>query len=135
MFQSEKLEAAIRQTYMDSSRDCLAKLLFALLEAGKEGGQLIVPVAAQGEDAAGEPLRVQTEDGSMWLAGFTSKEEYELGESCDTVSWGYFAYMEKTMEAEEVQGIMLNPWGNAFLFSKELIRMVRQVREQDQQAD
>lgn len=131
MSQSEKLEAAIRSVYSDNGKDSLAKLLFALLEAGNQGAQLIVPVAEQGADAAGEPLRVQTEDGSMWLAAFTSEGEYRLGESCDTVFSGYFDYMEKAMEAEEVQGIMLNPWGNAFLFSRELIQMVRQVREQE----
>lgn len=130
MFQREKLEEAIRNAYTADGNEGLAELLYALLEAGREGGQLIVPVAEQGEDAAGEPLRVQTEDGRMWLAAYTGEEEYRLGEACKTAFVGYFDYMKKAMAAEEVQGIMLNPWGNAFLFSKDLIRMVQKVGEQ-----
>jgi hypothetical protein len=127
---SEKIEEAIGDIYTENNQEKLANLLQALLEAGQEEAQLMVPVVAPGEDAAGEPMRVQTQDGAMWLAGFTSKGEYEKGEACPVVSCGYFAYMQKALEAEEVEGILLNPWGNGFLFTKDLIRMVCQVRDQ-----
>ena len=73
--------------------------------------------------------RVQTKDGKQWPVVFTSREELQKGEIVSVVS----NFIDSTLEgfadmAEE--GVVINPWGQSFLLTKDMIRLILQVRKE-----
>ena len=63
---------------------------------------------------------IQANDGKMWLVSFTSQEEYEKGQDTSVISYFIDACLEFCVDMPE-EGIIINPWGQAFLLTKDLI--------------
>ena len=94
--------------------------------AGKENGQLIVAVDPP---AGGGQLLLQTvktSDGKLWWAAFTGFEEELRGS--DRVKSTFLADMGQlfatALQADGVEGIILNPWNRTLMLEKELIRII-----------
>lgn len=69
---------------------------------------------------------IQTNDGKMWLVAFTSEEEYRKGEAASIINNFIGSMLEGCADMSE-EGIILNPWGQSFLLTKDLIKLIIQV--------
>lgn len=137
------IEEAIARFHRDRSRENLATVLEAIRQRMHEDGQFILPVIppqAAFEQIDPEHIKVgdtitieedlhfklhhlQTEDGKSWLVAFTNRKEYEKGEAVSTISNPIRPLLKGWKNMPEA-GIILNPWGQSFLLSKELLNLI-----------
>lgn len=137
------IDAAIGRYHSDQSRESLIAVLESIRRRMHEDGHFLIPVippqaAADMIDIAhvkvgdtvssDEPLsfrfhHIETKDGKKWLAMFTSREEYEKGESTSIISYFIDGMLKGCRDMPE-EGIIINPWGKPFLLTKELIHLI-----------
>ena len=123
------IEEAIGRYYGESSRDNLYGVISALLYRMHANGHFLIPAVTQ-EDGKSFALRpVQTKDGKLWPAVFTSREEYEKGQKTAVISYFIDSFLELCAEMHE-EGIVINPWGRPFLLTKDLMNLLLQVSKE-----
>ena len=122
---NEKVEMAIMALQQEPTGEMLAHALTVIRRRMRESGQLILAFEAP----AGEMMQVQaiqTKDGQRWWAVFTGFEE-ELKGSGSVMST-FLTDMEqlfrKALLADEIQGVILNPWQKTLMLDKTLIRII-----------
>ncbi len=87
-------------------------------------GHFIVPVLTDEKDEARFAFRsIQTKDGKLWHAAFTSQMEFEKGEHSRVLSH-FIDSMLKACVDTESEGFIINPWGQSFVLAKELIEII-----------
>ena len=123
---NEKIETAIAALQQEPSEEMLAHTLTVIRRRMKEGGQFIIAVEPPKGDDQMQVQAIQTPDGNRWWAAFTSFEE-ELKGSGSVVST-FLTGMEQAFRtvlmAEEVNGIIVNPWNRTIMLDKNLIRII-----------
>ena len=122
---NEKVEMAIMALQQEPTGEMLAHALTVIRRRMRESGQLILALEA----SPGEMMQVQaiqTKDGQRWWAAFTGFEE-ELKGSGSVMST-FLTDMEqlfrKALLADEIQGVILNPWQKTLMLDKTLIRII-----------
>lgn len=123
---NEKIEEAIAGLQQEPTQEMLAHALTVVRRRMKENGQLIVAVEPP---AGGGQLLLQTvktSDSKLWWAAFTGFEEELRGS--DRVKSTFLADMGQlfvtALQADGVEGIILNPWNRTLMLEKELIRII-----------
>lgn len=78
------------------------------------------------QDSAGtyEFLSVTDRDGKNWQVAFTSDAEYRKGPESQILSYFMDAAMKFCLQSPNVEGFVINPWGEAFQLRKEFIQMI-----------
>ena len=102
----------------------------------REQGQFIVAVEPPSADvkeavmqAAGTAMRlqaVQTLDGKKWWSAFTGFEE-ELkgsGSVMSTFLTDIEQLFRMTLNADGIEGVILNPWNRTLMLDKQLLRII-----------
>ena len=142
------IEEAIDRYYQDSTKDNLFGVLAAILKRMQADGHFLIPVilpesmldmfdvehlkvgdtVTTREEMRIKPHHIQTDDGKIWLVAFTSREEYQKGEAVSVISNFIRPSLEGSVEMP-VEGIILNPWGQSLLLTKDLINMILKASE------
>ena len=123
---NEKIETAIAALQQEPSEEMLAHTLTVIRRRMKEGGQFIIAVEPPKGDDQMQVQAIQTPDGNRWWAAFTSFEE-ELkgsGSVMSTFLTGMEQAFRTVLMAEEVNGIIVNPWNRTIMLDKNLIRII-----------
>ena len=121
---NETITAAIEKFYADSSKESLTAVLDAIRQRMHADGHFIFPVLVDEEDETSFAFRtIQTKDGKMWNAAFTSQDEFEKGAPSRVISNFIDSSMKFCLESETA-GFIINPWGQSFMLTKELIEMI-----------
>ena len=122
---NEKVEMAIMALQQEPTGEMLAHALTVIRRRMRESGQLVLALEAP----AGEMMQVQaiqTKDGQRWWAAFTGFEE-ELkggGSVMSTCLTDMEQLFRKALLADEIQGVILNPWQKTLMLDKTLIRII-----------
>ena len=115
---NQALEDAVQGLQQAPTQEQLAHTLTVVRRAMQTGGQWI---------AALRPKIVQTSDGGRWWYAFTSFDEQM--KSPDAVKSTFWAdinsLFDAALAAEEIQGIILNPWHCTLQLDKTLIRIIK----------
>ena len=140
------IEDAIARYYEDSTRQNLIGVLDAILQRSRAGGHFLIPVippqamfdmidiehvkigdtVTSQEELHFKLHHIQTNDGKMWLAAFTSDEEYRKGEAASVIDNFIGSMLEGCADMSD-EGIIINPWGQSFLLTKDLIKLIIQA--------
>ena len=123
---NERIETAIAALQQEPSEEMLAHTLTVIRRRMKEGGQFIIAVEPPKGDDQMQVQAIQTPDGNRWWAAFTSFEE-ELkgsGSVMSTFLTGMEQAFRTVLMAEEVNGIIVNPWNRTIMLDKNLIRII-----------
>ncbi len=140
---NEAIEAAIHSYYAKSSRENLIAVLMSIRRRMRDDGHFLIPVIpskaaldtvdiqhaqvgdtiTSGEDLHFKLQHIQAKDGKLWLAAFTSPAEQKKGQSSSIISWFMDALLKNCKEMSE-EGIILNPWSESFLLTKDLICLI-----------
>ena len=140
------IEEAIARYYDASTQQNLIGVLDAILQRNRAGGHFLIPVippqamfdmididhmkigdtVTSQEEMHFKLHHIQTNDGKMWLVAFTSEDEYRKGEAASIINNFIGSMLEGCAEMSE-EGIILNPWGQSFLLTKDLIKLIIQV--------
>ena len=129
---NEKIETAIAALQQEPSEEMLAHTLTVIRRRMKEGGQFIIAVEPPKGDDQMQVQAIQTPDGNRWWAAFSSFEE-ELkgsGSVMSTFLTGMEQAFRTVLMAEEVNGIIVNPWNRTIMLDKNLIRIILGEQEQ-----
>lgn len=123
---NEKIEEAIRGLQQEPTQEMLAHALTVIRRRMKEDGHLIVAVNPMGAMDTLQVQTIQTADGKQWFAAFTGFEEQMKGSNA--VMSAFTSEIEKlfqmTLQTEEVEGLILNPWDCTMMLDKNLIHII-----------
>ena len=140
------IEDAIARYYDVSNRQNLIGVLDAIIQRSRAGGHFLIPVippqamfdmidiehvkigdtVTSQEELHFKLHHIQTSDGKMWLVAFTSDEEYRRGEAA-TIIHNFIGSMLEGCADMSDEGIIINPWGQSFLLTKDLIKLIIQA--------
>lgn len=121
---NEMIETAINDYYADGSKEKLIAVLDAIRQRMHADGHFIFPVISDENDKNSFAFRnIQTKDGKVWNAAFTSQEEFEKGEASRVIS-NFIDNMLKACLNMKADGFIINPWGQSFMLTRELIEMI-----------
>lgn len=102
----------------------MISVLEAIRQCMHADGHFIIPVIVNEEDENQFTFcTIQTNDGKLWHVVFTSQEEYEKGEKSAVISHFIDSTLRFCLQTEAT-GYIINPWGQSFLLTKELIQMM-----------
>ena len=123
---NEKIEEAIWQLQKEATQAMLAHALTVVRRRMKEDGHLIVAVDPAGAMDSLQIQTVQTGEGKLWFAAYTSFEEQMKGSnavmSAFTAEIGKLFQM--ALQTEKIEGVILNPWNRTLMLNKNLIHIV-----------
>ncbi|MBR3243144.1 MAG: ADP-ribosylglycohydrolase family protein [Parasporobacterium sp.] len=121
---NEIIEEAIAAFNMEPKKEKLFGILEAIRNRMHADGHFIIPFRAEEENPESFVLQtLQTKDGKIWQAAFTSKEEFEKGAPSKVLSYFIDNTMKNCMETEAA-GIILNPWSQAFMLTEDLMKAI-----------
>lgn len=118
---NELIEEAITNFYNENNQENFINILETIRLRMHADGHFIFPVLTDDEN----PQRfafctIQSNDEKVWQAAFTSQEEFEKGEKTAVISYFIDSALKSCLDTENA-GIIINPWGQAFLLEKGLI--------------
>ena len=120
---NELIEAAVHAYHAKATSERLSAVLEAIRQRMHEDGHFMIPVTAS-EDGTEFIFRtVQTGDGREWPAAFTSPAEFRKGQPSQIISNFIDELLTACIDTEN-NGFILNPWGESFLLTADLIRMI-----------
>jgi hypothetical protein len=124
---NEAIEEAIHAYYEQSSQDALFNVLGAIHVCMAADRHVIVPVDIYKEDDGTESFELKTlvlEDGKIAAVAFTSQENFEKAPQSGALSHFVDSVFTAVNDNENMAGILLNPWGESFLLTQELLFML-----------
>ena len=123
---NEKIEEAIWQLQKEPTQEMLTHALTVVRRRMKEDGHLIIAVDPAGAMDSLQIQTVQTGEGKLWFAAYTSFEEQMKGSnavmSAFTAEIGKLFQM--ALQTEKIEGVILNPWNRTLMLNKNLIHIV-----------
>lgn len=117
------IEQAICAFHAEPTKERLSAVLEAIRQRMHEDGHFMIPVIAS-EDGTEFAFRtVQTNDGKEWLVAFTSPSEFQKGQPSQIISNFINAMLKACLDTEN-PGFIINPWGESFMLTADLIDMI-----------
>ena len=123
---NEQMEQAILSLQQNPTQEMLAHTLTVIRRRMKEDGQFIIAVEPPKGDGQIRLEAIRTEDGKNWWSAFTSFEE-ELkggGSVKSTFLTDIDKLFELTLQTDEIEGVILNPWNRTIMLDKYLIEII-----------
>ena len=124
---NDKIEKSnCRASKRNYNRRCWRNTLTVIRRRMKDAGQLIIAVEPPSGDGQLRLEAVRTEDGKNWWVAFTSFEE-ELkggGSVKSTFLTDIDKLFELTLQTDEIEGVILNPWNRTIMLDKYLIEII-----------
>ena len=120
---NELMQKAISAFHEESTKERLAAVLTAIRQRMHEDGHFMIPVIALKDGTNLSYRSIHTKDGKKWLAAFTSPAEFRKGQKSQIVS----NFIDTTLKAclgMKNEGLIINPWGESFMLTNELIDMI-----------
>lgn len=119
---NELIDEAIEKYYVKSSKENLFAVLDSIRTRMHADGHFIFPVFEEDDDSFTFHA-VKSKDGRLWHVAFTSQQEYEKGQHSEVISNFIDSTLKSSMDFD-IAGFIINPWGQYFMLSKELIEMM-----------
>ena len=78
----------------------------------------------EGDELSFKPRTIMHPDGYKVLVGFTNQDEIEKGGPTSIININIDDFLCRALLFSDVEGIAINPWGNAFTLNKEMIKRI-----------
>lgn len=123
---NELIEENIASLKDNFTEENLAVLLTTLRKRILDAGQFVVAVDASGNDI-NLTLKTANYNGKKWFVAFTSFDEELKGDG--SVMSGFLAdigqLFDMALKSDEVEGVLINPYGNMISINKAIILAVK----------
>ena len=148
---NQMIEKAINQYYVHNDKEGMILFMNMMINALNQGGEFIVPYITKNPFLSKEQinsisigdtfaldhdvkLKMETAkdaSGIEWLGVFTSKEEMHKG-SCGNVqiNQSILSILRLALDLEEINGIVINPFGKYMQISKAMILLLIGIYEE-----
>ena len=145
------IEKAIDQYYVHNDKEGMLLFMDTLLNAIKQGGELVVPYITKNPFLSKEQLSsinigdtftldhdvklkmetVKDMNGKEWLGVFTSSNEMHKGSSGNVqISQSILSILKLVIDWKEIDGIVINPFGKYMQISKAMILLLISIYEE-----
>ena len=120
---NEIIEEAIDTYCVESTKERLGSVLEAIRNRMHQDAHFMIPVIMSESRNEFTFRTVRTKGGKEWLAAFTSPGEFEKGQSSQIIS-NFIDTMLRGCLDMDAPGIIINPWGQSFMLTADLIDMI-----------
>ncbi len=148
---NQMIEKAIDQYYVHNDKEGMLLFMDTLLNAIKQGGELVVPYITKNPFLSKEQLSsinigdtftldhdvklkmetVKDMNGKEWLGVFTSNNEMHKGSSGNVqISQSILSILKLVIDWKEIDGIVINPFGKYMQISKAMILLLISIYEE-----
>ena len=118
------IEVAIDKFSKEQTRENLISILNSIRKRMHADGHFLIPVVMDGKDDNNIGFRtIVVGDGKVWYPVFTSKEEFEKGDPSQVIS-NFIDWTLNTFKEISCEGIIINPFGNPFRLTKQLMDLI-----------
>lgn len=142
---NKMIEDAIDQYYVQNNKDGMLVFMKTLLISIEQGGELVVPYITKHSILSKEQLNsinigdtftldhdvklkletVKDVKGNEWVGVFTSTNEMHKGSSGNVqINQSILSILKSVLDLEEVNGIVINPFGKHIQISKNMIALL-----------
>lgn len=142
---NKMIEDAIDQYYVQNNKDGMLVFMKTLLISIEQGGELVVPYITRHSILSEEQLNsinigdaftlnhdvklkletVKDVKGNEWMGVFTSTNEMHKGSSGNVqINQSILSILKSVLDLEEVNGIVINPFGKHIQISKNMIALL-----------
>lgn len=121
------IEDAIYDMYMDSNDKNLNRVISAVFRCMLHNENFLIPIDKKKDGAVKQVSTGGNSEvgGDMWLAAFTSREQLGKVPVDMVVEYSIGEFLQMALNApEDVNGILLNPFGRNFSLTKEMCRTI-----------
>lgn len=148
---NQMIEKAIDQYYVHNDKEGMILFMDMLLNAIKQGGELVVPYITKNSFLSKEQINsitigdtftldhdvklkmetVKDASGKEWLGVFTSSNEMHKGSSGNVqINQAILSILKLVLNWEEINGIVINPFGKYMQVSKAMILLLISIYEE-----
>ena len=148
---NKMIEDAIDQYYVQNNKDGMLVFMKTLLISIEQGGELIVPYITTHSILSKEQLNsisigdtfildhdvklkletVKDVKGNEWMGVFTSTNEMHKGSSGNVqINQSILSILKSVLDLEEVNGIVINPFGKHIQISKNMIALLISIYDE-----
>lgn len=148
---NQMIEKAIKQYYVHNDKEGMILFMNTLLNAMKQGGKFIVPYITENSFLSKEQINhinigdtftldhdvklkmetVKDASGKEWLGVFTSSNEMHKGSSGNVqINQSILLILRLALDLEEINGIVINPFGKYMQVSKAMILLLISIYEE-----
>lgn len=148
---NQMIEKAIKQYYVHNDKEGMILFMNTLLNAMKQGGKFIVPYITENSFLSKEQINhinigdtftldhdvklkmetVKDASGKEWLGVFTSSNEMHKGSSGNVqINQSILSILRLALDLEEINGIVINPFGKYMQVSKAMILLLISIYEE-----
>ena len=148
---NKMIEDAIDQYYVQNNKDGMLVFMKTLLISIEQGGELVVPYITTHSILSKEQLNsisigdtftldhdvklkletVKDVKGNEWLGVFTSTNEMHKGSSGNVqINQSILSILQSVLDLEEVNGIVINPFGKHIQISKNMIALLISIYDE-----
>lgn len=124
---NERIAQAIDNVKQEASDFNYRKLLETIQSQMAEKRSFLIPVEFKTADDGAElaDFRAVKYENERYLAAFTSLEELQKGVSTDYIAYDIRLFLDVALETKDVDGAVLNPWGEQYVLYPETVRILR----------
>lgn len=148
---NKMIEDAIDQYYVQNNKDGMLVFMKTLLISIEQGGELVVPYITTHSILSEEQLNsisigdtftldhdvklkletVKDVKGNEWMGVFTSTNEMHKGSSGNVqINQSILSILQSVLDLEEVNGIVINPFGKHIQISKNMIALLMSIYDE-----
>ena len=148
---NKMIENAIDQYYVQNNKDGMLVFMKNLLISIEQGGELVVPYITTSSILSKEKLNsisigdtftldhdvklkletVKDVKGNEWMGVFTSTNEMHKGSSGNVqINQSILSILQSVLDLEEVNGIVINPFGKHIQISKNMIALLISIYDE-----
>ena len=148
---NQMIEKAIKQYYVHNDKEGMILFMNTLLNAMKQGGKFIVPYITENSFLSKKQINhinigdtftldhdvklkmetVKDASGKEWLGLFTSSNEMHKGSSGNVqINQSILSILRLALDLEEINGIVINPFGKYMQVSKAMILLLISIYEE-----
>ena len=124
---NEDIEKAIHACYLEASPSTMLGVMTAIHLRMHENGHFLAPVDMVQDESGNECFdfkSIQLDENRTVLPLFTSHEEFDKAPPSGALSHFIDSLLTAVRDNEYFAGIMLNPWGESFLLTRECIELI-----------
>ncbi len=121
---NELIEEAIAQYRAHRDKADPMAVVRAIRERMHADGHFVSPIIRDEDDPDSFAFRsLSSKDGKIWQVAFTSQAEADKGQKSEYISHFIDSVLKFSLESK-ADGVIINPWGEAYLMPKEQIELL-----------
>ena len=129
---NECIDEAVTAFYKNPSEDTFTGILYAIYLRMMADGHFIIPVDPYEDEEGNQGFNFKTllnENNELAVAAFTTGENFKKAPETGALSNFIDSLLVAVKGDDNISGILLNPWGETFFLTKEMIATIIDAKE------